>query len=190
MMTTQHLRGIWRPWLWPMRVLTCYTEPVPGGLWLLNFVFQRVLDVNNDTPWMVHFSSRVCGKVTIGKNVWKSFAISGGCYVQGYNGVEIGDDTIFAPGVKIISANHSLMNLEQAEPALPIRIGNRCWIGANAVILPGVGLGDDVVVGAGAVVSQSFSAGSIVAGVPARLIRMRERVSAGAIPDSKAELGV
>ncbi len=120
---------------------------------------------------MVHFTSRVVGKVNIGKDVEASFAVSGGCYVQGWNGVEIGKGTIFAPGVKIISANHVLEDYERSEDSPAIRIGKDCWVGANAVILPGVELGDRVVVGAGAVVTKSFAAGSVVAGVPATVIK-------------------
>jgi carbonic anhydrase/acetyltransferase-like protein (isoleucine patch superfamily) len=172
-------RSRFRPWLWPSRLLSRFTRPVPLGVWVTNYVFQRLLDVNNDCPWMVHFTSRVCGRVQIGKNVWRSFAISGGCYIQGYNGIEIGDDTVFAPGVKIISANHSFSGLQKVHNALtkPIRIGRRCWLGANSIILPEVELGDDVIVGAGAVVDRSFPPLSIVAGVPARLIRIREHLN-------------
>ena len=109
--------------------------------------------------------------IEIGDNVWLSFALSGGCYIQAINGIEVGDGTLFAPGVKIISANHNLEDTSTHQDGLPIRIGKRCWIGTNAVILPGVELGDDVVVAAGAVVTQSFPSRAIVAGVPARLMR-------------------
>ena len=115
---------------------------------------------------MVHFTSRVVGAVAIGDGVWESLAISGGCYVQGVNGVEIGDRTLIAPGVKIISGNHDLENGGWVT-APPIQIGKGCWLGANAVILPGVVLGDGVVVGAGAVVTKSFGAGTRLVGVPA-----------------------
>jgi carbonic anhydrase/acetyltransferase-like protein (isoleucine patch superfamily) len=159
-----------RPWLWPIRFLNRLTQPIPAGLWLVNLFSQRLLDINNDVPWMVNFTSRVAGQISIGRNVWVSFAISGNCYIQGGNGVVIDDDTIFAPGVKIISANHSKSNLNMQEEAPPIHIGKRCWIGANAVILPGVNLGDDCIVGAGSVVRDSFSNGSIIVGVPAKSI--------------------
>ena len=59
----------------------------------------------------VHYTSYVYGDVKIGKNVWVSFATSGGCYIQGDNGIKIGDNTIFAPGIKIISANHDIKNI-------------------------------------------------------------------------------
>ena len=52
-----------------------------------------------------------------------------------------------------------------------VKIGNGCWFGARAVVLRGVELGDFCVVGAGAVVTDSFAAGSVIAGVPARLLR-------------------
>jgi len=122
---------------------------------------------------MVHFSSYVTGEVEIGQRVWLAFALSGNCYIQGGNGVQIDDDTIFAPGVKIISANHDPDDLTKSIPASPVRIGKRCWLGANAVILPGVTLGDDVIVGAGSVVTKSFPSGTVVAGVPARAIGQR-----------------
>jgi acetyltransferase-like isoleucine patch superfamily enzyme len=125
----------------------------------------------------VHFTSRVVpGRgIEIGRDVWKSFALSGGCYVQGVNGIQIGDGTLFAPGVKIISANHDPRQLHRWIEAPPIRIGKRCWIGANAVILPGVQLGDDVKVGAGAVVTRSVPSGLTVVGNPARPLARRKK---------------
>lgn len=157
----------------PRKLIHWLTAPLPPGLWLANVFFQRILRINASTPWMVNYTSRVVGNVSIGNNVWKSFAISGGCYVQGGNGIQIGDDTIFAPNVVIVSANHSMDDITKSESAPPIKIGARCWIGANAVILPSVELGDDVVVGAGSVVTKSFPSRSVIAGVPASLLRAR-----------------
>ena len=89
--------------------------------------------------------------------------------------VEIGDGNMFGPDVYIADSNHTFGG-GVAPHKLPmevgkVRIGNHCWIGAGAIILKDVDLGDGCVVGAGAVVTKSFPAGSVVAGVPARLIR-------------------
>lgn len=143
---------------------------MPPGLWMINKFCQNVLDINNDIPWMVHFTSRVTGNITIGENVWISFAVSGGCYIQGINGIEIGDNTIFAPGVKIISANHYKDDLRKFVKNNPIIIGENCWIGANAVILSGVELGDNVIIGAGSVVTKDIPSNSVAIGVPSRVI--------------------
>jgi len=145
------------------------------GQWWINFAIQRLLRINAGAPFMVHFTSRVTGarNIRIGKDVNVSFAVSGNCYIQGRNGVDIGDDTIFGPGVKIISANHDAGLADRWTNEDPVRIGCRCWIGANAVILPGVVLGDDCVVGAGAVVTKSFPAGTVIGGNPAGAIGTR-----------------
>ncbi|MDA7880917.1 acyltransferase [Akkermansiaceae bacterium] len=168
-------------WKWHVIALKPLTRPLSPGLWVANVWFQRVLGINFDCDSMVHFTSRVVspGQLELGDGPEPrlSLAASGDCYLQAGNGILIGGETIFAPGVKIISANHDMSQGACGwMPVDPIRIGERCWLGANSVILPEVILGDDCVVGAGAVVTKSFPAGSTIAGVPARLIRRTERV--------------
>jgi len=142
------------------------------GLRLVNWFFQRVLRINGEFPYPMHFTSQIIAsrKIKVGEGkTRKSLMVSGGCYIQGDNGIELGNDILFAPGVKIISSNHEIGDIKRAAP--PIRIGNNCWIGANAVILPGVTLGNNVIVGAGAVVTKSFPNNVILVGNPARILR-------------------
>ena len=140
---------------------------------LFNWFVQRVVCGCGNLPCSLHFTSRVtvADKLSIGRDVRVSLAYSGGVYIQAANGVEIGDDTLIAPGVKIVSSNHRVGDLIAHDACEPIRIGKRCWLGANAIILPGVQLGDDTVVAAGAVVTKSFPSGCVLAGVPALVIR-------------------
>jgi acetyltransferase-like isoleucine patch superfamily enzyme len=98
--------------------------------------------------------------------------------VNGTGGVDIGEDTLIGPGVRIISYQHRFAGgttiRSQAVEAKPIRIGRDVWLGANSVILAGVTIGDGAVVAAGAVVRQDVPANAVVAGVPATIKKFRE----------------
>jgi acetyltransferase-like isoleucine patch superfamily enzyme len=99
-----------------------------------------------------------------------------GCYIQAMNGIVIGEGCEFGPGVGLISANHNPRDLDDHLPAEPIRIGDYCWLGMNAIVLPGVQLGPRTVVGAGAVVTHSFPEGHcVLAGNPARIVKHLNR---------------
>ncbi len=172
-LTKQKVIFLLQPWRWLGYVLWKLCKPLPWGLVFANFFFQRILRINSEYSFPVHFTSRVTGDVKIGKNVWISFAVSGGCYIQGGNGIEIDDGTIFAPNVKIISANHSFEDHGKWDEAPPVRIGRGVWVGANSVILPGVQIGEGAVIGAGAIVTKSVEPGAIVAGNPARVIKQK-----------------
>lgn len=95
--------------------------------------------------------------------------------IDACNYVKIGNDNMFGPDVYITDGDHD--TAEGISPKqLPMNkgkviIGGRCWVGAKAIILKNVELGDGCVVGAGAVVTKSFPAGSVIAGVPARLLQ-------------------
>ena len=159
----------------PSNLVEYSFSPTSNNIRLINFFFQKILRINAEVPFMVHFTSTVSKTVFLGKDVAKYFANSGGCYIQGINNIYIGDYTLFAPGIKIISANHNKSDFSKHDKTIgPIRIGKKCWIGANAVILPGVELGDNVIVGAGAVVTKSFPSNVIVGGVPAKIIAKNE----------------
>lgn len=131
-------------------------------------LLQKVLGFNRSAYWPMHHSSVATGVSKIRIGIGTAPGLSPGCYIQGINGIEVGDYTVIAPNVGLISANHDPYCQSRHLPAQPIKIGKHCWIGMNAVILPGVGLGDHTIVGAGAVVNRSFPEGyCILAGAPA-----------------------
>ena len=95
--------------------------------------------------------------------------------------IRIGENCLTGPGVTIITAQYDVKgrglvrSYEELEK--DVTIGNDVWLGANCVILPGVTLGDGVIVGAGAVVTGDAEAYSVLAGVPAKKIKSRTEYS-------------
>ena len=88
--------------------------------------------------------------------------------------VTFGDSVLIAPGTVITTVNHALDPAKRRAnicTALPITVGNNVWIGANCTILPGVTIGDDAVIAAGAVVRSDVPPRAVVGGVPARVLK-------------------
>ena len=111
-----------------------------------------------------------CGlNLRIGRNVF----VNQGCRLDDIGGIELGDDVMLGPGVRIISSGHPLdpaLRRRQVTAA-PIVVGRNVWIGAGATILQGVTIGDDAVVAASAVVTGDVPPAVLVAGVPARMVK-------------------
>ena len=106
--------------------------------------------------------------IQIGKNVF----INHDCTFLDMGGITIEDDVLIGPKVSLITENHPLDPANRkALIANPILIKKNAWIGAGAIILPGVTIGENAVVAAGAVVSKNVEDNSIVAGVPAKFIK-------------------
>lgn len=109
--------------------------------------------------------------VTIGKNFYSDYNLT----ILDCGKVEIGDDVLIAPNVSIYTATHPIDPIERCdkggEYGYGIKIGNRVWIGGNSVILPGVEIGDETVIGAGSVVTKNVPNRCIVVGNPAKIIR-------------------
>lgn len=112
--------------------------------------------------------------LTIGNDV----GISPNAFISVRGSVSIGDNTIFGPGVKVFAENHIFKDRNapiylQGAARQGVKIGNDCWIGADAVILDGVHIGNGCVVAAGAVVTKDVEDYSVIAGVPAKKIGSR-----------------
>ncbi|MFV0287855.1 MAG: sugar O-acetyltransferase, partial [Mycoplasmatales bacterium] len=88
--------------------------------------------------------------------------------------IKIGDNCMFAPNVRLYTATHPLDPTERnsgLELGKPITIGNNVWLGGDCVVCPGVNIGDNVVAGAGSVITKDVEANVVVAGNPAKVIR-------------------
>lgn len=114
-----------------------------------------------------------------GIEIGKYCRIGSGCHIDGEGGVSIGDGTILAPEVVVLSSSHAY-NQQQWLPystedeLRPVRIGQGCWLGWGAMVVPGVHIGDGAVVAMGAVVTKDVQAGEIVGGNPAKVLNNRE----------------
>lgn len=139
-----------------------------------HFVVQKILGVNRGVSWPVHWTSKVSAAQHI-KRGSRFPGLSMGCHIDGRNGIEFGNNVWVGPRVSIVSMNHDVNNYAKYLVADPIVIGDNCWLGAGCTILPGVKIGDHVVVAAGAVVTQSFVENNVVlAGVPAKVVKRLE----------------
>ncbi len=154
-----------------IRKILSIPEKQPINSAIVDFIFKKILRQNSHVPWLVHYTSKVVCPENVKRGIGVNPGDSPGNYIQANNGIEIGDYTNLGPGVGIISANHDPVENDRHIPGQPVKIGKHCWIGMNAVILPGVELGDYVIVGAGAVVTKSFPSHVFIAGNPARIVK-------------------
>lgn len=123
----------------------CYIEPPLHANWAGKFV---------------HF----------GKNVYANFNLT----LVDDTHIYVGDSTMIGPNVTIATAGHPILPVLREKVYqfnLPVRIGKNCWIGAGAIILPGIAIGDNTVVGAGSVVTKDLPANVVAVGNPCRILR-------------------
>lgn len=104
--------------------------------------------------------------MTLGRHVF----INHGLTVMARGKVEIGDEVMIGPGVSLLTANHDL-NDHQVLLCGKITIKKNAWIGAKVIILPGVTVGENAIVAAGAVVTKDVAANTVVGGNPARILK-------------------
>ena len=153
-----------------------FDDSTTGWKWVLRgILFQKILGFNRNITWPVS----PLNTVSISRNLEfdpddiNMFNEMSGKYFQNFAApIRIGKGTWIASNVGIITANHDPTDLNRHLPGQEVVIGEACWIGMNAMILPGVHLGPRTIVGAGSVVTRSFPEGDcVVVGNPARLVR-------------------
>lgn len=137
------------------------------------FLYQRVMLFNVHVPWPCHPTSTVTGVKNIIFGSYTSPGSGPNQYIQGFNGIILGDNVQIGPGVSIISANHDFSNFTRHVPSPPVKIGDNVWIGANCVILPGVNIGSNVIIGAGSIVNKNIQSDCVAVGNPCRVIKSK-----------------
>ena len=106
--------------------------------------------------------------------VGENFYMNHNCTILDGAKVEFGDNVFVAPNCGFYTAGHPLdyeTRNKGLEYAKPIKIGNNVWIGGNVIVLPGVNIGDNVVIGAGSVVNKDIPSNSMAVGIPCKVIK-------------------
>ena len=136
-------------------------------------ILSEILEKKVDGSTMVFtpFHTNFGGHITLGKNVFINHA----CSFLDLGGITIEDGVMLGPRVNITSENHpvAVADRKTLVPAA-VLIRKNAWIGAGATILPGVTVGENSVVAAGALVNKDVPSNTVVAGVPARVIKKIE----------------
>ena len=108
--------------------------------------------------------------VHFGKNVYANFNLT----LVDDTHIYVGDYTMIGPNVTLATAGHPILPALREEVYqfnLPVRIGRNCWLGAGVIVLPGITIGDNTVVGAGSVVTRDLPSGVVAAGNSCRVLR-------------------
>ena len=120
-----------------------------------------------EPPFHANFGGRHCH---FGNNVYANFNLT----MVDDTHIFVGDNTMIAPNVVLASAGHPILP-ELREKGyqynFPVKIGKNCWLGAGVIVLPGVTVGDNTVIGAGSVVTKDIPANVVAVGNPCRVVR-------------------
>ena len=135
---------------------------------LLKQMFAEIGEnVYIETPFRSNFGGM---NVHFGSNIYANFNLT----LVDDTHIYVGSYTMFGPNVTVATAAHPVSpehRRQDYQYNLPVHIGENCWIGAGAIILPGITIGNDTVIGAGSIVTKDIPAGVVAAGNPCRILR-------------------
>lgn len=120
-----------------------------------------------ESPFYANFGGR---HVHFGRNVYANFNLT----LVDDTHIYVGDNTMIGPNVTIATAGHPIdpeLRRRGLQYNMPVRIGSNCWLGAGVIVLPGVIVGDNTVIGAGSVVTKDIPANVVAVGNPCRVLR-------------------
>ena len=108
--------------------------------------------------------------VHFGKKVYANFNLT----LVDDTHIYVGDNVMFGPNVTVATAGHPILpelRKKEYQYNMPVRIGNNCWLGAGVIVLPGVTIGDNTIVGAGSIVTKDLPANVVAVGNPCKVLR-------------------
>ncbi len=120
-----------------------------------------------EPPLHANWAGRHCH---FGNNVYANFGLT----LVDDTHIYVGDGTMFGPNVVIATAGHPILPSLRAKAYqynAPVHIGSNCWLGAGVIVMPGITIGDNVVVGAGSVVTKDLPSNVVAVGNPCRVLR-------------------
>lgn len=149
---------------------------IPGrtGKFFRGWLYSAILKAGRGLQVEEDVKIRGAGNLRMGTHV----GLGKGTWINARGGVVIGNDVMIAPGVRIISNGHRMdaqdvPMIQQGLYSKPIHIESDVWIGADVIVLPGVAIGNGAVVAAASVVTKDVPPKAIVAGSPAKVVKMR-----------------
>ena len=139
-------------------------EDLDGLMAAMTELFGRVTNAWVEPPFYCCYGTHI----TIGEGSYLNF----NCNFADDGRITIGRRVMFGPAVTIAAVGHPICpDMREYMYTDPVTIGDNCWIGAGAVICPGVTIGDNSVIGAGSVVTRDIPANSVAVGNPCRVLR-------------------
>ena len=155
-----------------MELLYDYNQTRPREQERRQALLRRMLAEVGEECWIEPpFHANWGGRhVHFGKGVYANYGLT----LVDDTHIYVGDYTMFGPHVTVATAGHPILP-ELREQGyqfnMPVRIGRNCWLGAGVIVLPGVTIGDNVVVGAGSVVTKDLPDNVVAVGTPCRVLR-------------------
>jgi len=153
------------------RVLQQLNNSIPDSDEWKSAIQQLIPDAKGEVYLEPPFRCDYGSNIHVGKNFYANF----NCVLLDVNRIDIGDNVMLAPNVQIYTAGHPIEVKGRVEEGiefgLPIKIGHNVWIGGGAIICPGVTIGDNSVIGAGAVVTKDIPDNVVAAGNPCKVIK-------------------
>ncbi|TGD79463.1 sugar O-acetyltransferase [Hymenobacter wooponensis] len=136
----------------------------------VNRVFSELINKPvDDTFFLIPpFYTDFGHNIRVGRNVFVNHA----CTFMDRGGITLEDNVLIGPKVNLITSNHPTdPGQRRSTISRPIVVKQGAWLGANVTVMPGITIGENAIVGAGAVVTKDVAANTIVAGVPARVVK-------------------